>query len=138
MNFKKIIKFQLVAWLGTIVNLGSLWILHGILKIPVTIAGACAIELAILHNFTWYYFRIWNGRVAHTPTDFFSRLWKYNVITAGVDFVFNLGTLSVLTHFFHLHYILADILGMSIGPFIKIFINELVIFKKPKLHVKNN
>jgi putative flippase GtrA len=91
MNFKKIIKFQLVAWLGTIVNLGSLWILHGILKIPVTIAGACAIELAILHNFTWYYFRTWNGRVAHTPTDFFLKTLEIQCYYSRSGFCFQFG-----------------------------------------------
>ncbi len=131
MKLKSILSFQLVAWLGTFVNLGTLWLLHGQLKIPVPIAGACAIEIAILHNFTWYYFRTWRDRVKHTPGDFLRRLWQYNLITAGVDFVFNLGTLSALTHFFHWNYLVADLLGMMIGPIIKIFVNELLIFRKP-------
>lgn len=135
MKIKRILSFQFVAWLGTLVNLGILWVLHGKLKIPVPIAGACAIEIAILHNFTWYYFRTWNHRVAHTPRDFFQRLWKYNLLTASVDFVLNLGTLSALTHFLHFNYLLADILGMLLGPIVKIFVNELVIFRKPRLHL---
>lgn len=138
MKLTSIIRFQLVAWLGTLVNLGTLWLLHGKFKIPVPIAGACAIEVAILHNFTWYYLRTWKDRVGHTPQGFVQRLWKYNLITAGIDFVVNLGLLWILTHFFHLHYLLADLLGMIASPFFKIFVNELIIFKKPKLDSENN
>ncbi|MDD5764914.1 MAG: GtrA family protein [Candidatus Marinimicrobia bacterium] len=137
MKLKSIIRFQIVAWIGTLVNLGTLWLLHGKFNISVPIAGGCAIEVAILHNFTWYYLRTWKDRVEHTPLDYFRRLWKYNLITAGVDFIFNLGLLWTLNHFLHIHYLLADILGMIAGPFFKIFINELIIFKKPKLNSDN-
>ncbi|PIS27747.1 MAG: hypothetical protein COT43_09020 [Candidatus Marinimicrobia bacterium CG08_land_8_20_14_0_20_45_22] len=138
MKFKSIIQFQFVAWLGTFVNLGTLWLLHGKFKIPVPIAGACAIEVAILHNFTWYYLHTWRDRVEHTLLDYFRRLWKYNLITAGIDFLINLGILWTLTHFLNFHYLLADILGMVPGPSSKIFVNDLIIFKKPKLESKNN
>lgn len=132
MNFQGILRFQIVVWLGSLVNLGVLWLLHGLLKIPVTIAGACAIEIAILHNFTWFYFRTWGDRVYRTRVDFFRRLVRYNLITASIDFIINWGTLWSLNHFFHVHYLLADMAGMVIGPFFKFIANEFLIFQKSK------
>ncbi|MBO8152410.1 MAG: hypothetical protein DRP91_09285 [Candidatus Neomarinimicrobiota bacterium] len=136
MNVKSIIKFQFVAWLGTLVNLGSLWLLHGIFDLPLSIAGAIAIELAILHNFTWHYFLTWNDRVHFTLGDFFGRLYKYNILTASIDFLINLGTLYSLNKFFGVHYLLADIIGMSAGPIFKFLVNEFVIFRKSVAHHK--
>ncbi|HMA63288.1 MAG TPA: GtrA family protein, partial [bacterium] len=61
-NIRKIIRFQFIAWIGTLVNLAILWLLHGRLEMAVPVAGAIAIELAIIHNFTWHYFVTWNTR----------------------------------------------------------------------------
>jgi len=44
-SFRRTVKFQFVAWIGTLVNLGALWLLKGKLKAPLIAAGACAIKL---------------------------------------------------------------------------------------------
>jgi len=128
-NFKRIITFQLVAWLGTAINITVLWLLKGVLDVPLLIAGACAIEIAIVHNFTWHYFVTWKGRVSGGLRDYFIRLFHYNIVTASIDFVVNLGTLWVLTTFFGIHYLIADLLGKLAGPLFKYFANEFVIFR---------
>ncbi|MFQ6673462.1 MAG: GtrA family protein [Fidelibacterota bacterium] len=130
MLLSRILKFQVIAWGGTVVNLASLWILHGILEIPLIVAGACAIELAIVHNFIWHYFFTWRDRVGQSPTDFFSRLIQYNVVTASIDFLVNLSVLWTLTHYFGIHYLLADMAGMLGGPVIKFLANEFLIFRR--------
>ncbi len=122
--------FQLVGGLGVFVNLGVLWILKGKLGVPVVPAGACAIELAIIHNFTWHYFFTWRDRVAHSLPDYLSRLLKYNVLTASIDFTVNLGLLWALTTYAHIHYLVADLIGMTAGPALKFAANELFIFKR--------
>ncbi|MBO8130783.1 MAG: GtrA family protein [Candidatus Marinimicrobia bacterium] len=134
MKLKNIIRFQFVAWLGTFVNLGSLWLFHGQLDLPISISGALAIELAILHNFTWHYFITWNDRVHFTLSDFLKRLYKYNILTASVDFAINLSTLYSLNKFLGVHYMLAGIIGMSAGPIFKFLINEFIIFRKSIAH----
>jgi len=61
-NLRKLISFHLIAWVGTLVNLAVLWLTHGVLKIPLMFAGAIAIEVAIIHNFTGHYFITWKDR----------------------------------------------------------------------------
>ncbi|MCD6594335.1 GtrA family protein [bacterium] len=128
--FKRIFKFQIVAWGGTIVNLGVLWLLKGQLDVNLVIAGACAIELAIIHNFTWHFFVTWRDRVNRNLSDYLIRLAKYNAITASIDFTINLGILWLLTTYFGVNYLLADIIGMIAGPIFKFSANELLVFKK--------
>lgn len=120
----------MIVWLGTLINLGSLWLWHGKLKIPLPIAGAMAIELAIIHNFNWFYFRLWRGRVQRSPRDYFLRLIKYNLATASIDFIVNLGILYYLNTYCGFHYLVADIIGMLAGPIFKFTMNEFVIFRK--------
>ena len=128
----RIIQFQVVAWGGTLVNLGVLWLTKGVLGVPLIPAGILAIETAIIHNFTWHYFITWKERVAGTPRDYFARLVRYNLITASIDFTVNLGILWGLTTFAGVHYLIADILGMLAGPFFKFLTNEFLIFKRER------
>jgi dolichol-phosphate mannosyltransferase len=137
MKIKNIVRFQLVTWLGTLLNLGTMWLLHGHLKVPRSIAGAVAIELAIIHNFTWHYFITWRDRVKHTQKDFFARLLKYNLATASIDFVVNWSIMMILSTFFGVYYLLAQLIGMLPGPIFKFLANEFVIFKdKTKKMIK--
>ena len=93
-------------------------------------AGACAIELAILHNFTWHYFTTWRDRVRHTVKDYLLRLAGYNAATASIDFLVNLSVLWILTRFLGIHYLVANLIGMACGPLLKFFVNEWLIFRR--------
>ena len=95
--YARLLRFQFVAWGGTLVNLGVLWLLKGRLKVPLLLAGALAIETAIVHNFTWHYFFTWKDRVDRNVKDFVLRLARYNLVTASIDLVVNLGILWALT-----------------------------------------
>jgi len=128
--FARVLRFQLVAWGGTLVNLGVLWLLKGRLHLSLVPAGALAIETAIIHNFTWHYFVTWKDRVDRSVKDYVLRLLRYNLVTASIDFVVNLGTLWVLVTFAGVHYLVADLLGMLAVPIVKFFVNEFFIFRR--------
>ena len=130
MNLRRIVNFQLVALGGTVVNMGMLWLLRGRLHLPILVAGACAIELAIIHNFTWHYFRTWSERVRFHVRDYIIRLVQYNAVTAAIDFLVNLTILWVLTKVVGIHYLVANLIGMLGGPIFKYLANEYFIFRK--------
>ena len=136
-KLKRIIRFQVVALGGTLVNMTTLFILKGREDFPLIAAGAIAIELAIIHNFTWHYFKTWKERVNHTTKDYFKRLFKYNIVTASIDFTVNLSFLWFLTKVVGLHYMLSNLFGMMAGPVLKYFANDILIFqqKKKKKHI---
>ena len=129
---KRILKFQMFNWLGTIVNFSVLWFLHGKLNINLLISSAIAIELAIIHNFTWHYFITWKERVHRNFIDYIKRLLKYNVITASIDFILNIGVLWLLTEYFNVYYLLANFWAILAGPFFKFIVNEFFIFNAGK------
>ena len=130
MNPRRVFNFQLVALGGTVVNMGMLWLLRGLLHLPILVAGGCAIELAIIHNFTWHYFRTWRERVRFQVRDYVIRLVQYNAVTASIDFLVNLTVLWALTKYVGIHYLAANLIGMLGGPIFKFLANEYLIFRK--------
>ena len=129
-TLKKIFRFQLVGFGGSLINSSCLWLLHGLLNIDLLIAGAISIELAIIHNYTWHYFQTWKSRIKYKFSDYFVRLFKYNIITASIDFYINLGILCLLVSFIGIHYMIANLMAMTAGFLVKFIINETIIFKK--------
>ncbi len=129
-SLKKLIYFHLIAWTGTLVHLAVLWLAHGVLKVPLLIAGALAVEVAIIHNFTGHYFITWKDRISRSPRNYFQLLLRYNLVTASIDLVVNLGILWLLTHFLGVHYLIASITGQLLGPLFKLLANEFLVFPK--------
>jgi len=129
---RRIIKFQVVAIGGTVVNMTTLFLLRGRADLPLIASGAIAIELAIIHNFTWHYFKTWRERVQHTTKDYLKRLVQYNIVTASIDFSVNLTFLWFLTKVVGLHYMLSNLFGMMAGPVLKYFANDILIFQQKK------
>lgn len=122
-------KFMVVGWMGMVVNTACLFLFKGILRIPIIPAGLLAIEIAILHNFLALRGWAWRDRMNGRQQPFFRQLLLYNAFTGAVDVVANLSILWVLFAVFHVHYLLANLLGMITGPFIKFWVNEKIIFK---------
>lgn len=123
-------KFMAVAWLGMVVNTACLYLFKGVLGIRIIPASILAIEIAILHNFLWLRWWAWRDRQHRPP--FFKQLLVYNAATGAVDLAANVSVLWILSTFFGVHYLLANLLGMIAGPFIKFWLNEKLIFREVK------
>ena len=123
-------KFLLVAWMGMVVNSGYLYVFKGVLGVRLIPASMMAIEIAIIHNFIWFRHWAWKDRKSENRQPFFKQLLMYNVATGIVDLSANVTILWVLSTLFHVHYMLANILGMLAGPFIKFWLNDKVIFRE--------
>lgn len=135
LKIKRFLRFQIVSVGGTLVNMGVLWLMYRKLELPLVIASACAIEAAIIHNFTWHYFITWKDRIKkHTVPDYFKRLLHYNIITASIDFIVNISILKLLVKYTDMHFQLANIFGMLACPMFKFMANEFLIFKHKLIH----
>lgn len=128
MNYRRMIKFQIVGWGGSLINLGSLWLLHGQVDLPLLLAGALGIEASIIHNFTWHYWKTWRDRVQGNLVDYGRQLLRYNIVTASIDFIMKLVILWGLTRL-GIHYLLAAFISLLFGPVFKYLANEFIIFR---------
>lgn len=123
-------KFNLVGWMGMLVNSGCLYLFKGILGIPLIPASMMAIEIAIIHNFIWHRYWTWKDRNGNSNQSFLRQLLTYNLITGLVDLLVNVSVLWLLTTAFGVYYLISNIAGMIAGPFIKFWLNEKIVFKK--------
>ena len=123
-------KFILVGWIGMIVNSCCLFLFKGILDVPLIPASLMAIEIAIVHNFFWHRHWTWRDRNGEEDQSLLRQLLTYNLMTGSVDLVANVTVLWLLTTFLGIYYMIANIAGMIMGPFIKFWLNEKVIFRK--------
>ena len=124
---------MIVSWVGMGVNTLCLYLFKGVWRIPIIPASLMAIEIAIVHNFVWYRYWAWGDRTeAGSRPPFFRQLVIYNAATGLVDLTVNVSILWLLYKVFGVHYLIANIIGMILGPFFKFWINEKLIFKEKR------
>ena len=119
-----------VAWLGMVVNTGCLYLFKGIWHIPIIPASIMAVEIAIIHNFILFRTWAWKDRPSDVP--FFRQLIVYNAATGLVDLIGNVSILWLLSTYFNVYYLLANILGMIAPPFVKFWLNDKLIFRESR------
>lgn len=127
--FSRGIRFYVVGWIGMAVNSGCLYLMKSVLGIPLIPSSMIAIECAIIHNFILHRHWTWKERNGYN-TPFFKQLIIYNAMTGLVDFTVNVSVLFILTEFFGVYYMIANIVGMILGPLFKFWINDKVVFRK--------
>ncbi|HEY3295553.1 MAG TPA: GtrA family protein [bacterium] len=126
-------RFMIVAWIGMAVNTALLFLFKGVMGIPLIPASLLAIEIAILHNFIWLRYWAWSDRKTDNQRPpFWKQLIVYNLATGAVDLMANVTILWVLATLFGVHYLVANIIGMILGPFIKFWVNDKLIFKETR------
>jgi dolichol-phosphate mannosyltransferase len=129
-HYRRFFSFQMVAWSGTVVNLILLWLLHGVLGIHLLLAGAIAIEFSIIWNFTFYYYVTWGERRRRGARHFLRQLIRFNAVTVFIDLAVRLTVLWFMVEVAGIHYLLADMIGMTIAPLFKYYANEHYIFQR--------
>jgi putative flippase GtrA len=82
--------FALVGCAGFLVQLSVLEALTLGLDVPHVAATACAVELAILHNFVWHERWTWADRASREPKGIWRRLGRFHLGNGVVSLVGNL------------------------------------------------
>lgn len=102
-------RFAVVGASGVAVNMAALFVLHGVAGLPLVIASAAAVEVAIVHNFVWNH-RWTFGRRALALVPFL----RFNTVSlAGL--VIATSILWVLVTLGGLHYLVANAAGVGVA-----------------------
>lgn len=102
----------MVGGSGVVVNMSVLALLVSAAGWAPVPAAVVATELAILNNFLWN--DRWTFRDRRTGTRWYKRLLRYNSITLG-GLAISVGVLAGLLHFFHWHYLAANLCAIGAG-----------------------
>ncbi len=125
------LKFNLVGGIGIGVQLAVLTVLKGGLHLNYLLATTLAVEAAVIHNFLWHERFTWKDRAKTTSP--FVRFVKFNLTNGLLSILGNLGLMRVLAGFFHLNYIVSNLIAIMICSLANFLVSDRFVF-----HLKPN
>jgi dolichol-phosphate mannosyltransferase len=125
-------RFVAVGWMGTGMNTLCLYVLKGRLHVPIIPASLLATEAALIHNFIWLRYWVWGDRSTSGRPPFWRQLAVYNLATGAADLLVSIPLLWLLYKVAGVPYLLANLAGMIVGPFLKFGLNDKLIFKEER------
>jgi dolichol-phosphate mannosyltransferase len=130
-EWKCIFKFGIVGLSGIVVNQGLLIFFKEFAGWPIWIAGAVAIQVAIVNNFLWN--DLWTFKTTSTQYKLSSRLHRFfafEIVSSG-GAIINYAVLNLMVLFLATDYQIANIIGILLGFAWNFLINRNVTWKKP-------
>lgn len=103
-------RFNVVGAMGMAVQLGSLAVFNRILHGHYLLASAIAIELTLLHNFTWHTRYTWRDRVHDSPR--LRQLVRFHLANGVVSMGGNLVLLRALVGMAKMPVLPADLIAI--------------------------
>lgn len=104
-------RFNLVGAIGTAVQLITFAFFNHWHAGHYLLASSCAIELTLLHNFTWHLHFTWRDRREISTT--LSRLLRFHLSNGLVSLTGNLIVMRLLVHSTHLPLLLANCVAIA-------------------------
>jgi putative flippase GtrA len=122
------LKFNVVGWLGVVVQLGAL-ALFLVLGVYYLAATALAVECAILHNFVWHERFTWRDRAGGPAGAVFRRLLRFNLTTGAVSLIGNVALMRVFTGTLHIRPVAANVAAVICLSLVNFAVSHLFVFR---------
>jgi len=106
---KRLLKFNLVGALGTVVQLGALVLLKSGLHINYLWATALAVELSVLHNFAWHERYTWSDRFRNGWRTRLRSVAAFHLTNGFVSVIGNVFLMRVFVGRLHMQYFIANV-----------------------------
>ena len=128
-EWKRIFRFGIVGISGIVVNLGILFFLVEFLAMNKDLASPFAIEFSILNNFIWNDLWTFNSVGDQKVSSRLHRLITFNIVSVG-GAVINYGIFLVLTSWFAVYYMAAQLIGILIAFVWNFLVNRRMTWKR--------
>ncbi|RPI40753.1 MAG: glycosyltransferase family 2 protein [Methanoregulaceae archaeon] len=122
-EWKRIFKFGIVGLTGIVVNLGILYFLVEFFSLNKDLASPVAIEFSILNNFIWNDLWTFGSYGDRKVSSRWHRLAAFTIVSVG-GAVINYAIFLVLTTWFAVYYLAAQLIGILIAFVWNFFINR--------------
>ena len=128
-DWKRIFKFGIVGLSGIVVNLGILFLLVEFFTLNKDLASPIAIEFAILNNFIWNDLWTFGSAENQNVSSRWHRLVTFNLVSFGGAAI-NYAIFLVLTIWFAVYYMAAQLIGILISFVWNFLVNRRVTWKR--------
>lgn len=128
----RFVKFGIVGGSGIFVNMGGLWFFTEVVGLYYLISSVLAIALAMISNFIWNDLWTWRDRGEPGVKAYLTRMAKFILVSSIAAYIGNLGILWILTHFFHVYYLISNLIGIAVGTILNYSVNNFWTFREKK------
>jgi dolichol-phosphate mannosyltransferase len=128
-EWKRVFKFGIVGISGIVVNLGILFILVEFFAINKDVASPIAIEFSILNNFIWNDLWTFSSVENQKVSSRLHRLVTFNAVSVG-GAVINYAIFLMLTSWFAVYYLAAQLIGILIAFVWNFLLNRRVTWTR--------
>ncbi|HID38652.1 MAG TPA: GtrA family protein [Calditrichaeota bacterium] len=122
----RIFKFAVVGLSGVLVNMGLLYALTQYFGLYYILSSIIAIEVSILTNFVLNDIWTWKDR---QKKSYWKRIFQYHISVGITAVLANWLLLIFFTEVVDLHYMLANLIGISVGMLFNYTLNDLWTFR---------
>lgn len=126
MEQEEFIKFMIVGAVGTVVNLGLLFILTEYFDLFYLVSSAIAIETSIISNFIFN--DVWTFK-QDKEKRFIKRALYYQVISL-CSLAIQLIVVFILTDSFNIYYVLSGFIGIGVSFMLNFILNKYITFRR--------
>jgi putative flippase GtrA len=127
----RFLRFNAVGALGIAVQVATLWLLAGPLRVHYLVATAIAIEVSVLHNFFWHLKWTWAPQDAAGPQNHV--LFRCLAFHAGNGLVSMLGSLALMPLFvgqLGMHYVVGNLAAIGCTGLVNFLLGDRVVFAR--------
>jgi dolichol-phosphate mannosyltransferase len=128
-EWKRIFKFGIVGLSGIVVNLGVLYLFVEYFILNKDLASPIAIEFSILNNFIWNDLWTFGSAEDQKVSSRWHRFVAFNIVSVGGAAI-NYGIFLVLTAWFSVYYLAAQLIGILIAFVWNFLINRRVTWTR--------
>ena len=123
-------RFNVVGWIGVLVQLAVLTLLVRGLQLNYLLATALAVEAAILHNFAWHERWTWGGVGSSGRAALLARLMRFHLANGLISITGNLLLMSLLVGRAHLPAVTANLCAVLVCSSVNFFLSHLWVFRQ--------
>jgi putative flippase GtrA len=124
------LKFYSVGALGIGVQLATLSLLVGVLRMNYLFATILAVEAAVLHNFIWHHHWTWVDRKHGGVKEILLRLIRINLTTGAFSILGNVIFMRIFVGYAHMHYFPAQLLSIAACSILNFLVSDRFVFRK--------
>jgi putative flippase GtrA len=124
------LKFNFVGGIGIVVQLAALALFRSLFHLNYLLATALAVETAVIHNFLWHERFTWRDRPAAHRWQSLARFAKFNATNGAVSIVGNLLIMRALVGQFHMNYMIANLIAVTVCSLVNFLLSDWVVFER--------
>lgn len=126
--------FNLVGLLGFGIQLGALFLLKRVAGLDYRVATACAVEVAVLHNFLWHEHLTWADVVSRSNGRVLDRLLRFHLANGVISIIGNVALTWTIVKSTRAPYLLANAASVAICSALNFVVGDRLVFKERNCH----